>query len=182
MFLSKIRDLLVKSKVRTHAPSRVTSLSSSCEMRNNPFVVKPFLIHCAIVSPITFMCCSVCVLLCVCVFRSAAAVFACVWTQQQKTDEGCDGGTTESSRHPKQSGDEESVKHLLSVCDRQTGWMYLQWCHISRSQSWWPKCKRSAWKFREATLRCTPWNLYNLMVTHTQAHTIVIIELERHKR
>lgn len=46
---------------------------------------------------------------CFCVFRSAAAVFACVGTQQQKTDEGCEGGATESSGHPKQSGDEESL-------------------------------------------------------------------------
>lgn len=135
-------------------------------MRNIQSVVKTSFSFLVVISLI--ICCSGCSCVCFCVCRPVTAVFVDVWTQHPEADQRCDRGAAEGPWHPQQSGEMES-SFLLLVTESLSFW--LADC-VPRSQIWWPKYKRSALRFREATPRCTPSNLCSPTVTHTQTHAM----------
>lgn len=110
---------------------------------------------------------SVYVCLCVSTCSSVAAVSAGVRSQHPQTDQGRDGGAAAGTGHPEQSGKVEFCPDN-KVWKRVTVLLHAVISHFFRSQSWWSKCRRSALRYREATLRCILANRCNPTVTFTQ--------------
>lgn len=165
----KTRSLQEALKTGAHAPSRVMSLSSCYEMRNIQSVVKKTsFFYADVVSDVIITCCSACTYVCVCLCaaqlqqsllafgRSTRKLIRDVMEEQQRALDILSSQVTWSSALITKF---ENVR--LFFCMRR-------FPHFFRSQSWWSKCRRSALRCREATLRCILANRCNPTVTLTQ--------------